>query len=152
MKERLSKRTVDALKDHAVAAGKTLYCYDTVVAGFGAYATAKGACAYFVQYRLGGRETPAKRMTIGKHGVLTAEQARLIAKEKIGEVLKGHDIAIRRQDDRRKLAAGTFRDVAEKFLAANDRHNRYWRERNKMPTRSSALNRLPPSHGARSRR
>ena len=128
MKERLCKRAVDALKDQAVATGKTLYCYDTVVAGFGAYATAKGACAYFVQYRLGGRETPSKRMTIGKHGVLTAEQARLLAKEKLGDVAKGHDIAIRRQEERRKLAAGTFSDVAEKFFVANDRQNRYWRE------------------------
>jgi integrase len=132
MKERLSKRTIDTLKDQAVAAGKTIYCYDTVVAGFGAYATGKGACAYFVQYRLGGRDTPSKRMTIGKHGVLTAEQARLVAKEKIGEVLKGHDIGILRQDERRKLAAGTFRDIAERFLTANDSKNRYWRETRRL--------------------
>ncbi len=137
MKERLSKRTVDALKDHAVAAGKTLYCYDTVVAGFGAYATAKGACAYFVQYRLGGRETSSKRMTIGKHGVLTAEQARLMAKEKLGDVAKGQDIAILRQDERRKLATGTFRDVAENFLSANDRQNRYWRETRRLLERNA---------------
>ena len=42
MKEQLSKRTIDTLKDQAVAAGKTMYCYDTVVAGFGAYATGRG--------------------------------------------------------------------------------------------------------------
>jgi hypothetical protein len=94
------------LRDRAVAARKTIYCYDTVVAGFGAYATATGACAYFVQYRLGGRETASKRMTIGKHGVLTAEQARLTAKDKLGDVAKGHDIAILRQDERRKLRGG----------------------------------------------
>ena len=132
MKERLSKRTIDALREKAVGVGKTLYCYDTVVAGFGAYATATGSCAYFVQYRLGGRETPSKRMTIGKHGVLTSEQARLMARDKLGDVAKGHDVAIRRQDERRKLAAGTFRDVAEKFLAANDRQNRYWRETRRL--------------------
>ena len=85
-----------------------------------------------MQYRLGGRDTPSKRMTIGKHGVLTAEQARLVAKEKIGEVLKGHDIGILRQDDRRKLAAGTFRDIAERFLTANDSKNRYWRETRRL--------------------
>jgi integrase len=132
MKERLSKRVIDALSEQAVATGKTLYRYDTVVAGFGAYATATGACAYFVQYRLGGRETPSKRMTIGKHGVLTAEQARLVAKSKLGDVAKGKDIAVARQDERRKLAAGTFRDVAEKFLTANDRQNRYWRETRRL--------------------
>jgi integrase len=132
MKKRLSKRVIDGVREQAGAAGKTLYCYDTVVAGFGAYATATGACAYFVQYRLGGRETPSKRMTIGKHGVLTAEQARLIAKDKLGDVAKGKDIAVARQDERRKLAAGTFRDVAEKFLTANDRRNRYWRETRRL--------------------
>lgn len=132
MKERLSKRIIDGLRVQASAAGKTLYCYDTVVVGFGVYATATGACAYFVQYRLGGRETPSKRMTIGKHGVLTAEQARLVAKDKLGDVAKGKDIAVARQDERRKLAAGTFRDVAEKFLSANDRQNRYWRETRRL--------------------
>ena len=128
MKERLSKRVVDFLKDRAAATGKTIYCYDTVVGGFGAYATSKGACSYFVQYRLGSTGTSAKRMTIGKHGVFTVEQARLMAKEKLGDVAKGHDVAVLRQDERRKLAAGTFRDVAENFLAANDRQNRYWSE------------------------
>jgi Phage integrase, N-terminal SAM-like domain len=30
------------------------------------------------------------------------------------------------------FAAGTFRDVAEKFLTANDRQNRYWRETRRL--------------------
>ncbi len=30
-------------------------------------------------------------MTIGKHGVLTSEQARLMARDKLGDVAKGHD-------------------------------------------------------------
>ena len=33
------------------------------------------ACSYAVQYRLGGRGTPSKRLTLGKHGVLTPDEA-----------------------------------------------------------------------------
>lgn len=126
MKECLSKRTVDALKEQAVAAGKTIYCYDTALAGFGAYATAKGACAYFVQYRLGGRETPSKRMTIGKHGVLTPEEARKLAKEKLGEVAKGADVAQAKKEDRDKPTGQTLKDAIERFLAAQKETGRYW--------------------------
>ena len=129
MKERLSKRTVDALKDQAVAAGKTLYCYDTTVAGFGAYATSKGACAYFVQYRLGGRDTPSKRMTIGKHGVLTAEQARLVAKEELGKVVRGADVIQERREAREKLTGITLRELIERYLASHAKPTRYWKEK-----------------------
>jgi hypothetical protein len=132
MKERLSKRTIDALRSQAQAQGKTLYCYDTLLTGFGVYATRNGAASYFVQYRLGGRGTPSKRMTLGKHGVLTAEQARAVAKEKLGEVAKGFDISLIRRTARQKLAAGTFRDIAEKFLAPNETANRYWRETRRL--------------------
>jgi len=132
MKAKLSKRTVDALRQTAASEGKTVYCYDTAMTGFGAYATAKGAAAYFVQYRLGGRGSPSKRLTIGKHGIITAEQARAIAREKLGEVAKGNDISAQRKDDRQRLATGSFREVAEKFLAANDRQNRYWHETRRL--------------------
>ena len=82
-------------------------------------------------------------MTIGKHGVLTAEEARALAKVKLGYVDDGRDIGQEKRDQRSKLAAGTFREIAEKFLKQQDRSNRYWTE-----VRSVSYNSHPSSSRA----
>ena len=62
MKAKISKASVDDLRAKAVAAGKTLYVWDREMAGFGVLSTAKGSASYFIEYRLGGRGTPNKRL------------------------------------------------------------------------------------------
>lgn len=42
-----------------------------------------------IQYRLGGRGTPTRRYTIGRHGTLTPDQARNIASDLAAEVAVG---------------------------------------------------------------
>ena len=83
-KARITKRAIDDLRGRAKGEGRTLYLRDDELTGFGALCTKAGACSYFVEYRLGGRGTAQKRMTIGKHGVLTPDEARRAAKEKLG--------------------------------------------------------------------
>jgi hypothetical protein len=85
-----------------------------------------GASSYFVQYRVNG--TPSKRLTIGKHGVFTAEEARARAKVKLGQVADGRDVGQEKRDSGFKLATGTFKEIAENFLKHRDRSNRYWGE------------------------
>jgi integrase len=128
MKAKITKRAVDALMAQATAERRTLYLYDEAVTGFGCYATKGGTAAYFVQFRLGGRGTPSKRMTLAKHGVLTAEQARKTATEKLGEVAAGKDVAQVRRDERRKLASGTFREITERYLSLEGENTRYWQQ------------------------
>jgi hypothetical protein len=67
MQGRITKTGVDALIGDAKAAKATLFLWDDALAGFGAKAMPSGACTYVVQYRLGGRGTPTKRLTLGKH-------------------------------------------------------------------------------------
>jgi integrase len=58
-------------------AGKRAYLWDDVLKGFGAMVMPTGARSYIVKYRIGGREAPARRYTIGRHGSpWTAEKAR----------------------------------------------------------------------------
>jgi len=83
---------MDALRDKATADGKTLYLWDSDLTGFGAVCTKTGSCSYFIEYRLGGRGTPSKRVTIGKHGVLTPDEARKVAKAELGKVARGTDV------------------------------------------------------------
>ncbi len=132
MKVSITKTAVDTLRRDAKEAGKTIYCWDTEVTGFGVYATQTGACSYFVEYRLGGRGAPNKRMSIGKHGILTPKDARDKAKEELGKVSGGVDVAAAKKEDRQRLSGGTLLEVAERYLAVEDHGNRYWRETKRL--------------------
>ena len=76
MREKITKRLIDALRQSAQEAGKSLYCFDLETTGFGAVATKTGSCSYWIEYRLGGRGAPSRRVTIGKHGKMTPDEAR----------------------------------------------------------------------------
>ena len=57
---------------------------------FGCKITPKGRRVYLLQYRINGR---LRRYTIGIHGVLTAREARKIARNLLHEVVLGRDPA-----------------------------------------------------------
>ncbi len=142
MKGKITKKAIDALIAEAKAAAGAVFLWDSELAGFGAKATASG-CSYVVQYRLGGRGAPTKRLTLGKHGVLTPDEARKRAKEELGEVAGGTDIAQERKDARARLKAGTFRDLSESYFAANGKRektgewkSRHWKETHAMLEKS----------------
>lgn len=72
--------------------GKREHLWDERLKGFGVMVTDRGVRSYIVQYRIGGRGSPTRRVTIGKHGSpWTAETARKRATELLEQV--------RRQDD-----------------------------------------------------
>jgi integrase len=138
-KAKITKRAIDDLRSRAEAEGRTLYLRDDELTGFGALCTKTGACSYFIEYRLGGRATAQKRMTIGKHGVLTPDQARQRAKEELGKVARGADVSQAKKDERAKLKAGTFRDLSEGYFAAKGKQaktgewvSRHWKETHTM--------------------
>jgi len=79
---KIMKKSVDKLK--LPDAGQTLV-WDSELKGFGIRLTA-GGMSYFVQSRVNGN---SKRVTIGKHGVFTADEARKEAKEKLRDMAKG---------------------------------------------------------------
>ncbi|MDD2760029.1 MAG: integrase family protein [Methylomonas sp.] len=82
---RLNKTTIDKLpipeKDYI------LY-WDNKDAGFGLRITSTGVKSFIIQKRVNGRDT---RMTIGRYGQLTAEQARKEAEKLGGDIAKGID-------------------------------------------------------------
>ena len=86
MKGKISKQSVENLscerKDH--------FLWDTELPMFGCKITPKGRRVYLLQYRIKGRQ---RRYTIGNHGVLTAKEARNIARNLLHEVVLGHDPA-----------------------------------------------------------
>lgn len=84
---KISKKVIDTLP----LTGKTYFCWDTQISGYGVRVTATGSKAFVYQYRLGGRGSPEKRTTIGKCKILTPDAARKIAFDYAEKVRGGID-------------------------------------------------------------
>jgi hypothetical protein len=136
---RLTKRTVEAARPSA--AGDVLL-WDDELRGFGLRVKPSGIRSYVVQYRTrGGR---SRRVTLGRHGPVTAEAARRRAQSMLGDVAKGEDPAAALEPAR----AGTVDSLAKRYLAdhaevrkkaSSLRGDRYLLERHVKPR----LGRLP---------
>ena len=96
---KITKRFLEDLKR-----GQREYLYDTELSGFGVH-VGKENISFFVQYRHGyGRKGKVKRLSLGKFGILTVgiltvEQARHVAKQKLAKAIQGEDIARKRQEE-----------------------------------------------------
>lgn len=114
MRDKITKRAVDALKPGANGAEAVLW--DSEVKGFGVRVQRGGSKSYIVHYRIGsGRGAPLRKLTIGKHGApWTPEKARGEAKRLLGMVESGADPAA---DKIARREAPTISDLAERFLA-----------------------------------
>lgn len=87
---KITKETVDAVL--VPAKGRRRYLWDATLKGFGLMVTDKGARSYIVQYRIGGRGNPTRRVTIGKHGSpWTPTKARDRAAEILEDVRRKQD-------------------------------------------------------------
>jgi integrase len=109
--EQITKRLVDRLKPLEAE----YFAWDGKLAGFGLRVQPTGAKTYVVKYRAGsGRGAPTKRVTLGRVGTLTPDEARILARKTLGAVAHGSDPAALRAAERR---ASTLRELAEVFLA-----------------------------------
>jgi integrase len=103
---KLTKRVAD----HAVAESTTTNLWDEELKGFGLRVWPSGRKVYIVKCRIKGRQ---RFITIGSHGPVTAEQARVRAFEILSEAKGGRDPA-REHDQERK--APTVKGLGERFL------------------------------------
>ena len=110
MLTKITKRTVDAVRPSSA----DQFLWDSELKGFGLKVTPAGNKVYILQYRKGGRGTPTKRVTIGRHGALTPDQARKEAARLSGAIANGADPAAVRTADK---TAPTMTALAERFVA-----------------------------------
>jgi hypothetical protein len=101
MRRKITKATVDALESGVVLA-------DTELRGFVARRLPSGVVTYGLRYRAAGRQ---RWMALGIHGRVTPDQARKIAKQRIGEVAADRDPAGERQAARAKAAEAATNTV-----------------------------------------
>jgi integrase len=104
---KLTKRVVDQI---APGDTDTMY-WDDELKGFGLRVWPSGRKVYMVMSRVKGR---LRKITIGPHGPVTAEQARIRAHEIISEAKAGRDPA-QELDQTRK--SPTIKSLGERFLA-----------------------------------
>lgn len=107
--------------------GQSFY-WDDTLPGFGLRVTATGTRSYIAQSRANGK---TRRTTIGRHGVLTADEARKRARAEIVRMTDGVDPAkekrrVKADAERDKVLSVTLSAVVESYL----------RDRRKLKDRS----------------
>ena len=90
------------------------FLWDTDLTGFGCKVTPSSRKVYVLQYRLQHQSSTGapKRLTLGKYGELTPEQARKLAAELLLEVKAGGDPSL----SRRRSGTPTVSDLMRRFL------------------------------------
>jgi hypothetical protein len=112
MMAKLTKRVVDAI--YPDPAGRDTFVWDAgdgAIKGFGVRMKPSGAASYLVQYRT--REGRTRRLVLGRVGVLTPDEARLQAGDKLKEVSLGGDPSADRHLARHAL---TVTELANLYL------------------------------------
>lgn len=116
---RITKRLVDAID---LSRGRH-QVWDSELKGFGLQVEASGTKTYIVRYRPKGlgRDGARRFFKIGRHGALTADEARNQAKAVLGRVAAGEDPALEQAGSRaqhvERQKALTFAALIERFLA-----------------------------------
>ena len=117
---RLTKSIVEAVP--RPAPGERAVLWDTEVKGFGVRVTSAGKRTYVLRYRMGGRDTPRRFVTIGQHGSpWTADQARRRALELLTQVRSGVDPVEERAKINQSSVADAERCAARMFDVLADR-------------------------------
>lgn len=111
---KLTKRYVESIEPSA----KDIFVWDSELPGFGVRVKPTGVKSYLIQYRQDGR---SRRLTLGKHGVLAADEARKFARQHLADVAKGENPSEERQEARK---APTVEVLASDYMERHARPNK----------------------------
>jgi integrase len=125
---KLTKTVVDAAE--ICERQYTVWCSE--LPGFGVYVHPTGKRTFFVDYRTS--SGARRRMTIGRYGVLTVDQARKLAIGHLVDTTRGEDPHLERKTRRTSL---TVSDLADRYLEAAERG--LILGRGNLPKKSSTL-------------
>ena len=128
----ISKRTVDGLS----VEDKDAVFWDRQLPGFGVRVYPSGSKVYVVQTRVGGR---SKRITLGRHGVITSGKAREKAAETLALLKSGHDPV------EKPARTVTVAELAERYL--KEHVEVHCKERTGVIYRSNVKRFILPAYG-----
>jgi integrase len=137
MQTKLTKTVIDRYT-YQGEGNERCVLWDTALPGFGVRVYPSGKKAFVLFYRVHGRQ---RFLTLGAYGPLTLDQARDLARRRIGEVIGGEDPL----EKRKKAATGeTVRALCETYL---ERHAS--RKRSARDDRRRIAQHLLPAWGHR---
>jgi integrase len=110
------KFTIRTVATISADAMRDVVIWDDELAGFGLRMKKSGTAAYMIQYRNAGGLS--RRLTLGRVGVLTPEEARKLARAKLAEVAKGGDPAEAKAAARKAM---TVAQLCKEYLAATEK-------------------------------
>ena len=124
MPDKLTKKLIE--NTSYIGDSKEKYIrWDTEISGFGVRLYPSGKKSFILSYRQDG----TKRLyTIGQYGNITLEQARELARKKMGEVADGKDPLLVRKARKKKnewTVEKAFKDFLKKYAQT---HTKTWRE------------------------
>ena len=96
------KFTIRAVGALTANSARDSYYWCDDVTGFGIRIKPNGTSSYMLQYRTSAGVS--RRLTLGKVNVLTPNEARKLAKERLAEVAKGNDPANERSAERHRIS------------------------------------------------
>lgn len=104
--KRLTKTVVDELE----ARGKEYVVWCSKLAGFGCRVRSTGSKSFIAQYRIGGRNSPTRKVTVGSYGKVTVEQAREAASKILARAELGEDVAEAKAKERAEMTVAQLCD------------------------------------------
>lgn len=107
MQVKLTKKIVEDTDPKPI----DLFLWDKETPGFGVKITPKGKRVYVAQYRVAGR---SRRVTLGKHGILTIDKAREEAKDRLAQATLGGDPGAEKIDLRH---GPTVKELGARYLS-----------------------------------
>jgi integrase len=133
---KITKRLIDATEPDIE---KTKKIWDSELKGFGVVILPSGRKTYCVEYRNSDRIK--KRLKLGVHGQITAEEARDLAKKKLASVTHGEDPA----EDKKKVGQlETMKQLAQDYV---ERHGTRKREKSLIEDQKLLNNLILPTIG-----
>ena len=115
-REKLTKRVVDALKapepSEVGVKVREHFLWDRELRGFGVQVMPSGLKSFVIQYR--NPEGRPRRVVMGRYGLMTVEEARTLAREKLVAVSKGIDPVAQ---DAKSAGRVTVAEICDWYLA-----------------------------------
>jgi len=98
------------------------YHWDSEIKGFGVRVFPSGRKSFLISYR---NSTGSKRFhTLGEYGVLTAQQAREMAKKRLAEIWNGDDPQAERVEKRKEMS---FEAASKEYLEQSKDRKKSWK-------------------------